>query len=197
MSKVIASPYVLPPLSNIQLGENIAASTHKGLLNVDNALFGNAGVCTPGRFASSGSPLLRYTSTTYAQIAATSGSEDPRAVLGWNALSRGWRYLSGANALQFELEVYAQDVDIRLTAAKVDGGPALSKQLEITAGAAGWYRGQLIFTALETTLAGDPRGLVLYLEVRVDSPATEGYVWGWLTRERVLRPGDESLLPNF
>jgi len=196
VAKVIPSSYALPSLSDAQIQAPILSSTYRALLNANNALFGNAGVSLGGRCSVSSAALVRFTGVSFTQIGAATGGADRDALLAWNGLARGWRYLLDADdELSVEVEVYAQDLEIRWQSFAGDSFAALNKSATFSVVGPGYGRQRLTFSTAESTLAGAPRAIAFWLDARPLSPATEGFLWGWTARERILRPGDEALLP--
>lgn len=197
MAKVIPVSYALPPLADAQIQAPILSSTYRAALNANNAIFGNAGVSLGGRCTVGSGPLVRFTGASFTQIGASTGGADRDALRAWNALARGWRYLNDTDEeLSVEVEVYGQDLELRWRSFAGDDFAALNQSVTfLTPASPGFARARLPFSIADSTLSGAPRSIAFWLDARPRSPATEGFLWGWTARERILRPGDQALLP--
>ena len=192
MAKTIL--YGLPSLASQGLGRQIRAADWQAVARSQNALFGTRGVTLGGRGRSGTTRLLYVTGTDWTQAAA-SDSLAPTALRDWSAVMRGYRYINDSDTLQLEIDWYAQHLDLRLSVVDVLAGTTTLSQILTGSATEEWQRDTIGLTLAEAQTAGVDRALAVYLEMRRRASDTEGSLWAWRVRERVLRAGDEALLP--
>lgn len=193
MSKDIPALYVQPSFGDFIAFRPILASTWQALLSMPNRLYADQGFDTPGLSSSGSTPLFETASATYTQANSGSGP----GLDTWSPMLRAMRYLTPSTAaVKLTFKAFMQNLRVRLTVYNLDTD-AVVDTITLEVGSTPAWEEDDLNLDLTDVAAGDPIPLILYLEaLSVASGGGTGYLWAFHPHEKLLRPGNESLLPT-
>lgn len=193
MSKDIPSIYAQPAFGDFIAFKPVLASTWQALVNQQNRLYADQGFDTPGKSSTGSTAVFETNSVSYTQSNSGSGAD----IDDWSPVLRAQRYLIPSTAAsRLTFKAFMQDLRLRLTIYDLDANATVDTLVIEHGSTAGWEEDDLNLD-LTDIAAGDPIPLVLYLEaLSVAGGGGTGYLWAWHVHEKLLRPGNEALLPD-
>ena len=191
MSKTIPDLITLPTLGDYTAFRKIRAADWQKLVRAHNRLFGELGVVQiPGRVADE-APVWSTDSATYTQ-----GTEGGGGLDAWCPPLTLTRYLESTDVGQVKLRAFAQYLDIRLSIVDPSTGSTVGSAVASGSASLEWIEATATLTIGDVLSGSTVVPLICYLEAKSSDGSTEGDLYQWHAHERILRSGDESLLPD-